>query len=61
MNTKKILSLLLAGAMTVGMLAACGNSTEPETAQSAPKAAATATEAKEADTNKYADTITLVW
>lgn len=71
MNAKKILSLLLAGVMTVSMLAGCGSNpaataqTEAKpAAQTEAKAAAPAPAAateKAEETNNYSDTITLVW
>lgn len=57
MNAKKILSLLLAGTMTLGMLTACGSTATAETKAAQPAATA----AKAAETKQYADTITLVW
>ena len=57
MNAKKILSLLLAGTMTLGMLTACGSTATAETKAAQPAA----TTAKAGETKQYADTITLVW
>lgn len=62
MNAKKILALLLAGVMTVGMLAGCATTVvQAEPTASAPAATPAAAPEKAEERNNYADTITLVW
>lgn len=65
MKRKKVLSLMLCTAMAVSVLAGCASKNETKenasTENAVPQATEEAAEVPEAQTDNYADTITMVW